>query len=101
MTESTMASSPMTKSTEERKSLLAQNVATAVASGGRIQSQSDFQAVIVTGKPVNHILHLILTVLTLGLWLIVWAILIVTGGEKRRMIAVDEFGNVTSQQVKA
>ena len=46
------------------------------------------------GKPVNHVLHAILTVLLLGLWLIVWIALIITGGEKRTIITVDEYGRI-------
>ncbi len=35
----------------------------------------------------------------LGLWLLVWVLLAVTGGEKRQLIQVDEFGNITIQKV--
>ena len=85
------------KPADERKALLAQNVSSAVARGARVESQSDYQAIMVEGKPVNHILHLILTVLTFGFWAIVWIILALTGGEKRRTITVDEWGNVNTQ----
>ena len=44
------------KTLEERKALLAQRVAAAVGLGARIESQSETMAVLVTGKPVNHIL---------------------------------------------
>lgn len=47
-------------------------VAAYVRKGYRVESQTPTQAVVVYGKKVNHILHLILSVLTLGLWLIVW-----------------------------
>jgi len=50
--------------------------------------------VVVTGKPTNHILHLLLSIFTLGLWIPVWIILAIVGGEKRRIIAVDDFGQV-------
>ena len=55
-------------------------------------------AVVVSGKPVNHILHLILTIVTVGFWGIVWLILVIAGGEKREMITVDEYGNVLKQK---
>ena len=85
------------KTSDERKALLAQAVANAVRQGARIEAQSDYQAIVVQGKPVNHILHLILTLVTLGFWVIVWIILVLTGGEKRRTITVDEWGNVNTQ----
>ena len=79
---------------DERKALLAQQIQGAVARGLRVESQSEFQAVLIEGQAVNHVLHAIITVVTCGLWGIVWIILAVTGGEKREMIVVDEFGNV-------
>lgn len=87
------------KTPDERKVALAQAVANAVARGARVESQSDYQAVVVYGKRVNHVLHAILSLLMLGLWLIVWVLLAVTGGEKRNLIQVDEFGNVNVQKV--
>ena len=85
------------KTLEERKALLAQRVAAAVTLGGRIESQSETMAVIVSGRPVNHILHLILGFPTIGLWWLVWAYLAITGGEKRKVITVDEYGNISEQ----
>jgi hypothetical protein len=84
---------------DERKVLLAQQLQTGAARGLRIESQSDFQAVLVEGKPVNHVLHAILTIFTCLLWGIVWAIIAATGGEKRQMVVVDEFGNVLWQNL--
>jgi hypothetical protein len=84
---------------DERKVILAQQLQTAAARGMRIESQSEFQAVLVEGKPVNHVLHAILTIFTCLLWGIVWAIIAATGGEKRQMVVVDEFGNVIWQQL--
>lgn len=84
---------------ERRRDLLSQQVQREVAAGGRVESRGDYDAVIVRGQRVNHVLHLILSVLTLGLWLIVWVLLAITGGEKRSVITVDEFGrtNVTGR----
>jgi hypothetical protein len=88
------------KSPEERKAALAQHVASAVATqGARVESQSDFQAVLVTGKKVNHLLHFLIGLFTLGLWWIVWIILAIVGGEKRHLIQVDDYGNVRVQHV--
>lgn len=83
----------------ERKAILAQQLQGAAARGLRIESQSDFQAVLVKGKPINHTLHAILTIFTCLLWGIVWAVIAATGGEKREMLVVDEFGNVQHQNL--
>jgi hypothetical protein len=87
------------KSADERKQLLARALQTQIAQGARIESQSDFQAVVVKGKHINHVLHLIITLFTFFLWGIVWLILAVTGGEKRSIVSVDEYGNVSVQKV--
>lgn len=87
------------KSSEERKELLARTVQGQLAQGARVESQSDFQAVVVKGKPVNHTLHLILTIVTLGFWGLVWIGIAVFGGEKRAMVTVDEYGNAAVQKI--
>jgi hypothetical protein len=86
-------------SPERRRELLSRTVQAEVVKGGRIESQSEYSAVIVFGHRVNHVLHLILSIVTLGLWLIVWIILSLTGGEKRTLVSVDEFGVVNVQRV--
>ena len=86
------------KSPEDRKEALANAVATAVAQGKRIESQSDYQAIVVKGKRVNHILHLLLTLITVGFWVLVWIPLVIWGGEKREIIRVDEYGNTLVTQ---
>ena len=87
-----------TKTSEQRRAILAQNVTSAVAAGARVETQSDFMAVLVSGKKVNHLLHFFIGIFTLGAWWIVWAILALTGGEKRAVIQVDEYGNVIKQR---
>jgi hypothetical protein len=87
------------KSSEERKELLARTVTGQLASGARIESQSDYNAVVVRGKPVNHVLHLIISLVTLSLWVPVWIILAIVGGEKRSIVTVDEYGNAAVQKV--
>lgn len=87
-----------TLTAEKRKALLARAVANEVHRGARIESQTDFQAVLVRGHRPNHLLHLILTLLTGGLWLIIWLIIAATGGEKRIVIDVDEYGLTNIQQ---
>ncbi|HSS41279.1 MAG TPA: hypothetical protein VLK37_01870 [Solirubrobacterales bacterium] len=87
------------KTDAERKGLLANTLQGQVANGARIESQGDFQAVVVRGHRVNHLLHFLIGIFTLGLWWLVWIVLAITGGEKRQMISVDQFGNVFVQKV--
>jgi hypothetical protein len=90
---------PVRKTSEQRKEALARQIQTVAAQGYRIETQSDFQAIAVRGKPVNHVVHGIASLVTLGLWLIPWLIIAVAGGEKREMISVDEWGNVPVQKL--
>lgn len=83
------------KTPEERKEVLARQVARLVPQGRRVETQSDYQAVMVKGKPVNHILHLILSLVTVGFWLIIWVALVIFGGEKREIVEVDAWGTPT------
>ena len=83
------------KTTDERRALLSRQIGARLALGRRVESQSEFQAVLVHGHPVNHILHLIITLITLGVWVIVWIALILFGGEKREIVEVDEWGNAS------
>lgn len=57
-------------------------------------SQSDTQAQLVKGKRVNHVLHLILTILTFGLWVVVWLLVTAFGGERTAYITVTEYGQI-------
>ncbi len=54
---------------------------------------------LIEGKPINNTLHAILTVFTCLLWGIVWAVIAATGGEKRELLLVDEYGNVQIQHL--
>lgn len=92
-----MVSGQGTKTEDERKQLLARALQAEIV-GGRIESQSDFMAVLVRGHHVNHVLHFLIGVFTCGFWWLVWLILGITGGEKRRMVTVDEYGNVSVQR---
>lgn len=87
------------RSTDERRAMLAQQLQQAAARGLRLESQTEFQAVLIEGKPINHTLHAILTIFTCLIWGIVWAVIAATGGEKRHQLVVDEFGNVHWQNL--
>ena len=81
-----------TRSPAQRKKMLARAVANRVREGWRIESQADHEAVIVRGQRPNHALHLILTLLTVGLWGIVWVAVSWLGGEERGVLEIDEYG---------
>ena len=53
----------------------------------------------VSGRPVNHLLHLLLSFVTVGLWLFVWIALVLTGGENRELLLVDAHGRISSEEV--
>lgn len=96
------SSSPLEAVTqEERKSRLSLAVRQEVAAGGRIESQTDYTAIVRHGKSVNHILHLILTLVTAGLWAIVWIIvsIVAASGRKAVSLTVDEYGQVLREQM--
>ncbi len=84
---------------DERRNILAQQIQASAVRGLRVENQDRFQAILIEGQPVNHVLHAILTLGTCGLWGIAWIILVATGGEKRHLITVDEYGNVVHQQL--
>jgi hypothetical protein len=67
------AGTPEKKSTEERKALLARQVQNSVAQGRRVESQGDFRAVLVRRQ---------------------WGM-----REKREVVEVDEYGNVSIQRL--
>ena len=81
----------------DRQSALAQAVARSVATGARVESHAPFQAIMVRGHKPNHTLHLILTLVTCGLWGLVWLVLAFATGEKRTVLSVDPYGNILSQ----
>jgi len=80
------------KTDDERKATLQTAIGQQVRMGWRVESQTDFQAILAKGKNHSHVLHLILTLVTLGLWLLVWIPLSIFGGEKRAVLTVNEQG---------
>jgi Na+-transporting NADH:ubiquinone oxidoreductase subunit NqrC len=82
----------------ERAMSLEDHATPLVAQGWRIESQLPNQIVLVSGKRVNHVLHLLLTLVTFGLWSIVWIIVGVTGGERRRVLTREPDGSVSARK---
>lgn len=79
----------------ERQQILQNRLAQLLASGhGRIESMTPYAATLISGQKVNHILHLLISVFTFGVWLPVWFYISLSGGENRHVIAVDACGNI-------
>ena len=88
---------PVTR--EVASALLTVAVQREIAAGGRVEHASDTTAVLAHGARLNHVLHLLLSVFTFGLWLVVWVVLAATGAPSRVMLTVDPCGNVTRTPV--
>ena len=83
-------------SSDVRREELNEAVRHNIKKGWRVESQTDFTATIAKGKRPNHILHLILTVITGGLWgIFVWLPLSIFKHVDRRLLEVDANGRVT------
>ena len=96
-------SGPEIVSDNVRRAALAQAIQQEVFAGGRVEVQGDFNAVIRFGKTVNHVLHLILTASTLGLWGLIWIYIAIDNHNTYYAVTltVDEFGNLTRQSSNA
>lgn len=64
------------------------------ARGWRVDAFGPGQVTMVHGKRANHVLHLLLAVVTAGLWLPVWLVVGLSAREVRQVIAVDPWGRV-------
>ena len=54
-----------------------------VRNGWVIEEDGTDYVTLVSGAKINHILHLLISVFTGGLWLVPWLIIAMRGGEKR------------------
>jgi hypothetical protein len=83
------------RSDTERKSILDKQIISYVSRGWRLDTQTDFAAVLSSGKRLNHILHLILSLVTFGIWIIFWIVMGLTNKIAIATVSVDEFGNTS------
>ena len=58
----------------------------ALARGYRVETDGQDYIVLTKGEPVNHVLHLLASVFTLGLWIIPWIFIAGTGGQTRMTV---------------
>lgn len=85
-------------SNEERQQRLQHHLSEDMAfTRGRIESVTPYTAVIVYGRPVNHVLHLLASVFLCGFWIPIWILITISGGERRAVLSVDPCGNVTKR----
>lgn len=80
--------------TADARAVLDRAVANELASGAELESQAGMNAVLLKGKKVNHVLHAILSLITAGVWLIVWLLLVLTNKRQRIILSVNEHGTV-------
>jgi hypothetical protein len=85
------------RSDSERKSILEKQIIFYASAGWSLETQTEFAAVMSSGKRLNHILHLLLSVVTLGFWLIIWLFLLMVNRITKKTISVDKFGNTSIQ----
>lgn len=86
-------------SDEDRRQLLDDTVQKWAANGWRVEQRDGYQATLVKGKRVNHILHLLLTIITAGVWAIVWIALAIAGGQRHQVVSIDPSGKLVATKV--
>jgi hypothetical protein len=80
---------------DERFAILQREIMEAVGKGWTVEGQwPPDRAILSKPASVNHVAHAILSLLTCGLWLIVWLLLALNSEPERRMLYVDQFGEV-------
>lgn len=80
--------------------MLDQAIIGLTSQGGRLIARHEWTAVVLMGKPVNHILHLILTIFSIclgGIWAPVWLLITALGGQSRQILTVDQYGQVSQR----
>lgn len=76
----------------QRKERLENRIAQYLKAGWSAERVGDFQAVLTFEGKVNHVVHAILSLLTAGLWLLVWLVLALTRKTTRMTLRVNEYG---------
>ena len=57
-----------------------------IEQGWRIDSESSDYIFLVKGQRVNHLLHFLVGLFTIGVWWMVWIFIAAYGGEERRTV---------------
>ena len=83
--------------TEQRIEILNVEVARLVSQGWAAESVAGNQAVLFRARRIGWFWNLVLTLITSGLWAIIWIIRVLKNKGKRIVIYVDEFGVIRSR----
>jgi hypothetical protein len=85
------------KSWDERRDILLRELRLLRAGGWTPESVGDVQATVSRVRRPNHLLHLVLTLVTFFLWGVVWLVLTLQAHNRAvreyRLVSVDEFGD--------
>ena len=82
------------RSLEERQEILQSEIAKYVGKGYQVQSSTQTQAVLSKKKKIRLVTHVLIALLTFGIWLLVPLWKIVNRKQNTITISVDEFGSV-------
>ena len=84
-----------TVSPEGRQAILAGAVAFEVRQHGAVVlGGTPYIVTLEYGSRPDHILHLLLSIVTCGVWLLIWMLLTMTNPPARRNLRVDEYGRL-------
>ena len=78
----------------ERQEVLQREIAKLVAKGYQVQSSSATQAVLSKKKKIRLITHILIAVITFGVWLLVPLWQMINRKQSMITVSVDEFGTV-------
>jgi hypothetical protein len=79
---------------EHRRNLLQREIVKYVNQGYQVQSSTDTQVVLSKKKKIRLITHILIALLTAGIWLIVPLIQIINRKQNTIVLSVDQFGNI-------
>lgn len=88
-------------SPNERQKILKEKIVICQATGMRLESSGEFQAVLVAPQKTNHVMHLVVSFFTLGLWMPVWLVITLTRKNRREVLQVDEAGIASLKPAKS
>lgn len=94
--EQTTAPAPQKLTLEERQAILVREVTGMAKRGWTVVSQTATQASLVKGKPTSHGLHLVLSIVTVGLWIPVWIGVAIFAGQKSKLVTITEAGDIVA-----
>jgi len=83
-------------SEDDRRTILDEALFGLIAEGDRLLVRLPDQAILMVGKPVNHLLHFVASFFC-WLWVPVWLVLWLFGGERTLTVTIDEYGEAHSR----